>query len=102
MPDPVLEFQTTIIPTGPGAQQSVLCRNEYLTSRSAVFVDLYASLRYGTRLIISYVHFFADNCSIHRSRPVCLSFRVIVVGKRVSNSAVKLKADLHYMYSLFH
>jgi len=78
MPDPVLEFDTTItgIPTGPGAQQSVLCMNEYLTRRSAVFVDLYASLRHGTRLIISYVHFFADNCSIHRSRPVCLFLSV--------------------------
>jgi len=54
MPDPVLEAQLTTVLTGADAG---LCPNplnvtagpEMLTRRSAVFVDLFDTSRYGTR-----------------------------------------------------
>lgn len=47
MPDPVLE--AVVVQTSPDAPENVLCRHEFLPRRSAVFVDLYNSVRYGTR-----------------------------------------------------
>jgi len=49
MPDPVLEAVSVL--TSPDAPENVLRRPEFLSRRSAVFVDLYNSVRYGTRLI---------------------------------------------------
>jgi len=61
MPDPVLETQLKgMVLTGPeaGSQVSetelnVIPEAEMLARRSAIFVDLFDSIRFGTRLINS-------------------------------------------------
>jgi len=51
MPDPVLEAQLTTVLTGADASNplNVTAGPEMLTRRSAVFVDLFDTSRYGTR-----------------------------------------------------
>jgi len=57
MPDPVLESQLTTVLTGPDPTVHPLNVSggpEMPTRRSAIFVDLFDTVRYGTRLLISH------------------------------------------------
>jgi len=63
MPDPVLESQLSTVLTAPVDAVrphpcNVLAGPEMLTRRSAVFVDLFDTARYGTRSVPSCVRFF--------------------------------------------
>lgn len=49
IPDPVLESQLTTVLTGPDTADHVVTGRDLLARRSAIFVDLYDTARYGTR-----------------------------------------------------